>query len=145
MKAVVYMTKDGLDRIVEQNGLSAEAILATHAFPAGANPRIVNNDDLPSHKLRYAWNDDGTATGIDMAKGKDIANAVRREKRSEAFKDNIEIIQNSSIGIPLKSGQSATKAKQENAKYKADIDDVAQSAIESATSEAELLAVIEGF
>lgn len=145
MKAVIYMTDEGLDRIVEQNGMSAETILATHTFPDGSKPRIVNNSDLPSHKLRAAWVDDGKVSGVDMAKGKDIANAVRREKRSEVFKDNIEIVQNDSLGIPLKSGQSATKAKQENAKYKADIDDAAQAAIESATSEAELLAVIEGF
>jgi len=141
MKAVVYTTDEGLSRIAEQNGWSAEKILETHTFPDGSNPRIVDNNSMPSHVLRDAWRDSGDIVDIDMPKSRDIANNLRREARELIFAPNSELILNDTMGIPLKKGQSVAAAKKANADYKK-IDDEIQLSIEAANNESELIEII---
>ena len=106
--------------------------------------KIVDSDSLPNRVLRDAWGQDSNGDSVvDIKKGQIVAHEIRREKRTEAMKENIELIKTDSAGIPLKAGKTATKAKSENAAFKKDIDDVMQTAIDAAQSESGLLKAID--
>jgi len=121
-------------------GLKIEDCLCSVPEYAKETCKIIDSETLPSRALRDAWVQDSKGDSVvDIPKGKLIAHEVRREKRTEAMKINLELIQKDSMGIPLAAGKTATKAKSENAAYKKDIDDKMQTTIDAAKDESGLL------
>lgn len=142
MDVIIYKEGDAVHRVVCAEGvdINAEAI---KVVPNGVTFKILDNDSMPSPVLRNAWDFDGGAVSVDLVKGKAVCNEIRRDKREEYMKENLELIQKDAAGIPLAPAQDVAAAKQDNADYKATVDDVAQTAIESATNESELLAALD--
>jgi len=142
MDVIIYTDPNGtLMKVIPVKGFSAEAVLAKDVPNDASGARIVDDSELPSRVLRGAWKDDGSI-GIDLPKAKEIAHTIRRAKREAYMKDNIELINKDAIGIPLVSGQSVVTAKQDNADYKANIDDVMQTTIDAARSEGGILGAL---
>ena len=111
-------------------------------IPENAIKKEMDSSELPSRVFRDSWKLENSKVDLDIAKAKIAAHEIRREKRTEAMKDNIALIQKDSMGIPLKEGDSVTAAKKANADYKKDIDDVIQTTIDAAKSESGLLGAL---
>lgn len=140
MKVLVYQQGEELHRVIPNysQGYTIESIRDAHPPEAIE----VDNETMPSRYLRNSWKLENGAVTIDLPKAKLIAHEIRREKRDEYMKDNIDLIQKHAMGIPLKQGESAAQAKLDNANYKANVDDVMQAAIEAATNEQEILTAL---
>ncbi len=105
------------------------------------NIRKITVDELPQDRLfRAAWDDSNLEDfiGVNLPKAKEIAHGLRRSARDVAFEPNLEVLRKDSMGIPLATGENVQTAKDANSNYKAAIDDVAQIAIDVATTEDEL-------
>ena len=144
MDVIIYKVGEKVYRTVCAEGVDINAE-AKKVVPDGVTFKIINNDLMPSHVFRSAWDFDGSEVDVDIEKGKEVCHRIRRIKRDEAMADNLDIVQRNAAGIPLAPGEDATAAANANASYKANVDDVAQSAIESATTETELLDAIKDF
>jgi len=140
MKVLTYQHGDELRVVIPnyQAGYTVESIRAANPPEAVE----VDSDALPSRVLRNSWKLENGAVTIDLPKAKEIAHEIRRAKRDEYMKANLELISKDAMGIPLKSGESAAQAKQDNAQYKSTVDDVMQLAIDNATNESEILSAI---
>jgi len=121
------------------NGGSMDAIEAmVRQRPFASNVRRITTAELPADNRKYrdAWDDSNPENfvGVNMIKAKEIAHGRRRAKRDEVFAPHLEITSKVAAGIPLKVGESATSAAQTMSNYKTNVDDVAQTAIDAATS-----------
>lgn len=144
MKRLFFMQDGYLCEVIPAENFSVDDMKVGRDIPENVTSQKVEHDTLPDPILRGAWKLNGSNVDVDMVKGKEVCHTIRREKRDEFMADNLEIIQKNAVGIPLAPGEDATAAANANAAYKSDVDDVAQNAIESATSESELLSAIAG-
>lgn len=142
MDIITGTNEDGdLVVIVPAKDFSLDYVLKNAVPKNVSGARLANSSKLPDIDLRAAWKDDGKDVVIDMDKAKSIAHDLRRFKRDEYFEPRLEIIRKDSMGIPLKSGESAASAKAENKAYK-DSDDILQNDIDN-SSESELLLIVK--
>lgn len=127
------------------SGGSMEALQARVTNRVGAsNVRRITTAELPANRLyRNAWDDSNPEVfvGVSMTKAKEIAHGRRRAKRDEVFAPDLAITSKAAQGIPLKAGENAAEASQRMTDYKANVDDVAQAAIDAAADATELEAV----
>ena len=140
MKVIAYSVNGECHQVIPANGFTAEQVVKD--VPEGVPYKLVETANNPSRVLRGAWKLNNSAVDLDIDKGKEIAHEIRRDKRTEAMKENLELIQKDAAGIPLAPGENVATAKQANAAYKSDIDDVMQEAIDAASDESGLLSAL---
>ena len=141
MEVLIYEVNGVLHRVVPSPDVSM-AVVIKRSIPEGVEFKTMDNDTMPSHVFRNSWKVSADKVVLDIPKAKEIAHVIRREKRDEAMKANIELIQKDAMGIPLKASESVVDAKKANADYKKDIDDVMQTTIDAAKSESGLLGAL---
>lgn len=142
MDSIILENKDGsVDIMIPAKGYSLDQLIKNNIPDSVVNYRKADSSTFPDRDLRKAWCAAGDGVAVDIAKARDIANDLRRKKRSEYFEPRLEIIQKDAMGIPLKSGESAATAKAENKAFK-DKDDSLQSDIDN-SSESELLSIVK--
>lgn len=133
MEVIVYQIEGKVYRITPVD---------LNAVPQGVDYKILDNDLMPSHILRNAWKLNGDLVEVDITKGKEVAHEIRREKRDSVMSANLALIEKDAMGIPLKAGESAANSKSQNNQYKKNVDDVAQSEIDNALNEDDLVAAL---
>jgi hypothetical protein len=140
MEVIVYMKDGNLCRVTPAPNLTVEQVIKD--VPKGVTHKIVDGTKMPSYIIRNAWKLDGDSVQIDLVKGKEEAHSHRRFKRTEMLEANTAILAKNGAGIPLSPSENAADAASENASYMSDVDDVAQTAIDAATNESELLSAL---
>lgn len=140
MKCVVFTRADGGVSVISPNPYidiqqHINELIAKGDIDPVDIPQIVNISDMPSDKtLRDAWTISGGGCVVDMAKGKEIAHAKRRAKRSAEFATlDVEAT------IPAKANEAEAKRQMVRDKH-AEI----QGDIDAATTPEQLKAIIEG-
>lgn len=133
---IVFTTPEGSVSVLIPSGEISIAKVKSKDVPENAtNVREITIAELPANRhYRNAWDDSNPESfvGINVAKAAEMAHARRRVKRDKIFAPNIKILSKDSAGIPLGPNENAADAASANAAYKANIDDVAQEAIEAA-------------
>ena len=115
--------------------VTPEHVLENDVPADATDARIIDVSDLPVNRnYRNAWDDSNPESfvGVNTAKAGEIAHGRRRDKRALLFNPNLEICAVAAMGLPLKSGQNSTDASNTMTTYKANLDDVAQIAIDAA-------------
>lgn len=131
-------------------GTMADIKAMVEKRPNVSNVRHVTTAELPPNRLyRDAWDDSNPEkfVGVDLTKAKEIAHGRRRAKRDTMFAPDLAITAKAAQGIPLKANENATDATARMATYKAEVDDIAQVEIDSASDVTALEAVerVNGF
>lgn len=138
MKCVIFTRADGGVSIVTPNPYidiqqHIDELIANGAIEPIDTPQIVNISDMPNDRtLRDAWTIAGNNCVIDVEKGKAIAHAKRREKRSAEFAPL-----DTEATIPAKANEAETKRQAVRDKYAA-----IQAMIDSCSTPEQLHAVI---
>lgn len=139
---IVYTRPDGGVSVVVSSGDVPVAELMTKVVPGDATGvRQVTTTDLPGNRnYRDAWDDSNPEVfvGVNVAKAREIAHGRRRAKRDEVFAPYLKITGKAAQGIPLAPNENENDAAAAMTAYKADVDDVAQVAIDAATTVEEL-------
>ena len=134
---IIYTNPDGSVAVVVPAVADRDMTeLAQAVVPKdAASIRQITTADLPSSRIfRDAWDDTNPEpfVGVNAGKAAIIAHVKRRAKRDSALAVNLDIIKKGSAGIPLGPNENASAAAAENDAYMADVDDVAQTAINEA-------------
>lgn len=138
MKCVVFTRADGGVSIITPNPYidiqqHIDELIAKGDIDPVDVPQIVNIADMPSdRKFRDAWTISGNKCVVDMAKGKEIAHAKRREKRSAEFAPL-----DTEATIPAKANEAEAKRQAVRDKYAS-----IQAEIDSCSTPEQLHAVI---
>lgn len=148
---IVYTRPDGGVSVIvpgfimvngkKRHATAQELLDKGHVPPDATNARVVTTAELPANRhYRNAWDDSNPETfvGVNMTKAKEIAHGRRRAKRAEEFAPKLKVVEKDAAGIPLAPNENAVAAKNEMANYKANVDDVAQVAIDAAVDAVEL-------
>jgi hypothetical protein len=118
MKCVVFTRADGGVSIITPNPYvdiqqHIDELIAKGDIDPVDVPQIVNIADMPSDRtFRDAWTISDNKCVVDMAKGKEIAHAKRREKRSAEFAPL-----DAEATIPAKASSAESKRQAIRDKY----------------------------
>ena len=118
MNVLVYMNDGKFCRVTPALGYTVESLDISRVVPEGIAHEVVDNDSMPNPILRDAWKLTGKKVEVDITKGKEVSHSLRQSKRADAF-----------------------KSQGENSAYVAK-DNAAQTAIDAATTETELLSAL---
>lgn len=143
MKRLFFQDSDFLCEVIPSEKRTVDDMKVGKDIPENVVFQKVEHDSLPSPVLRRAWKLEGRSVAVDVEKAKPVAHEIRRERRERVMAYNLSVIEKAALGIPLKAGEDAAKAKTQNDTYKKQVDDLAQTEIDAATSDQEILAALD--
>lgn len=146
-KRIIFTNPDGSVGIIvpaPNCPLSLDKIQAKDVPANASEVRQATVADLPVNRnYRNAWDDSnpGSSVGINVAKAGEIAHGRRRAARDKEFTPHLKITSKAAQGVPLAAGENAEGARASMSEYKADVDDVAQAAIDAAVASDDIAAI----